>query len=129
MGVVLLKRGIFVWRNGCRVEGYSPALAATVFVVMLVALIPDSLVRGVSSEKGDPRRNAEGNEKATSQSAMNAKRRFATVVGGLVPVVLAISLLSRAVTAEDNDHHAVLYLPSVMILGLLLLSITLFPRF
>ena len=45
MGAALLKRGIFVWHNGYGMEVYSPALAATGFVLMLVALVPDFLVR------------------------------------------------------------------------------------
>jgi len=45
LGIALLHRGVVVYRNSYRAEVYSPALAATGVVLMLLALIPDWLVR------------------------------------------------------------------------------------
>ena len=43
-GSVLLKRGVFVYRNGYLAEMYSPALEVMGCVLMILAVIPDSLV-------------------------------------------------------------------------------------
>ena len=51
-GSILLKRGVFVYRNGYLAEMYSPALEAMGCVLMILALIPDSLVeRLISKDK------------------------------------------------------------------------------
>jgi hypothetical protein len=56
-GTSLLNRGIFVFRNQYRMEVYSPAVTVTGGVFMLLALIPDRLVKGwiKSGEKTKPR--------------------------------------------------------------------------
>ncbi len=44
-GTSLFSRGIFVFRNQYRMEVYSPAVAVTGGVFMLLALIPEGLVK------------------------------------------------------------------------------------
>ena len=44
-GTSLLSRGIFVFRNYYRAEMYSPAVVITGGVFMLLAVIPDALVK------------------------------------------------------------------------------------
>jgi hypothetical protein len=46
-GLGLLRRGIFVYYNGYHTEIYSPAVAITGALFMVLALIPDSLVERV----------------------------------------------------------------------------------
>jgi hypothetical protein len=46
-GVALLHHGFFVYRNCYPAAMYSPALAVTGAVFMVLALIPDSLVERV----------------------------------------------------------------------------------
>ena len=43
-GMALLKRGIFAYRNHYHAEVYSPALTVMGVLLMILALIPDSLV-------------------------------------------------------------------------------------
>jgi hypothetical protein len=51
-GTSLLNRGIGVFRNSYRAEMYLPALVVTGGVLMLLALIPNSLVeRWIKPEK------------------------------------------------------------------------------
>jgi hypothetical protein len=47
-GLGLQRRGILVYHNGYRAEMYSPAVAASGALFMVLALIPDALLeRGV----------------------------------------------------------------------------------
>jgi len=53
-GTSLLNRGSFVFKNPYRAEMYSPALVVTGGVLMLLALVPDSLVeKWIKSGKGN----------------------------------------------------------------------------